>query len=280
MQNDKDKIGGKLRVGMGQMLVEGGEPQRNLDRAIEMVKNASENQCDILLLPEALDLGWTHPSAQDEALPIPGAYSDQLSKAAKDYGIYICGGLTEQEGDKVYNSAILIDSQGEILLKYRKINVLAVAFDYYSIGDRLGVVDTPFGRIGVNICSDNYSDSLEIGNVLARMGAQIILSPCAWTSDYHYVEGEDPYSDKWTGPYMELSKAFNILVVGCTSVGYIVGGPYEGKKMIGCSIAVDATGVVVQGQYNEFAGRLTVADVNVPNNQKKGTEIGEMLKGL
>lgn len=269
--------GKTLRLGLGQMLVEGGEPERNLDRAIEMIENAAKENCDIVLLPEALDLGWTHPSAKDEAMPIPGPRSDRLGVAAKEHGIYVCAGLTEQDGNKVYNAAVLIDDKGELLLKYRKINVLSVAFEFYDIGNQISVVDTPFGKIGIDICSDNYGDALDIGSVLARMGAQIILSPCAWTCDYHYTEGQDPYADKWIQPYTYLGENFNVLIAGCTSVGYIVGGPYEGKKMIGCSLVADASGVRMQGQYNEFAGRLTVAEAPIPTDQKKGTDIGAML---
>ncbi|MDP3732445.1 MAG: carbon-nitrogen hydrolase family protein, partial [Candidatus Omnitrophota bacterium] len=87
---------------MGQLLVEGGEPIRNLGRAKKMIEDASDKKCDIILLPECLDLGWTHPSAKIEAEPIPGPYSNELCKYASDNGIYICAGLTEKYKDRVY----------------------------------------------------------------------------------------------------------------------------------------------------------------------------------
>jgi hypothetical protein len=71
---------------------------------------------------------------------------------------------------------------------------------------------------------------------------------------------------------------YNVVVVGTTSVGYIVGGPYEGKKSIGCSLAVDANGVRAQGVFNEFAGQLVVADLPRPHRPERGTEIGVMLQ--
>ena len=43
-----------------------------------------------------------------------------------------------------------------------------------------------------------------------------------------------------------------------------MGGPYEGKKMVGCSLAVGSEGVLARGNYNEFAGELVVAAFNVP----------------
>ena len=73
---------GTLRIGLGQLLVEGGEPVRNLARAVEQIAQAAAQQCDLVLLPETLDFAWTHPSALYEAQPIPGLYSDRLCQAA------------------------------------------------------------------------------------------------------------------------------------------------------------------------------------------------------
>ena len=46
--------------------------------------------------------------------------------------------------------------------------------------DRLAVAETACGVVGVNICADYFPDSLDLGHSLARMGAQILLSPSAW----------------------------------------------------------------------------------------------------
>jgi hypothetical protein len=268
----------KIKVGMGQLLVEGGEPERNLERACKMIEEAAQRKCDIVLLPECLDLAWTHPSAKTEAQPIPGDRSALLCQKARENKIYVCAGLTEHDKDRVYNAAVLINSDGEIILKYRKINVLVVGQQFYSIGQSLSVVETPYGIIGVNICSDNYMDGLVIGHTLARMGAQIILSPSSWTVDYHFTEDQDPYGEKWIKPYSILAKLYDLVIIGTTSVGVIVGGPYEGKKMVGCSLAVGKNGILARGQYNEFAGELVTIEFNVPERCEKGTAIGEMLK--
>ena len=268
----------QVKIGMGQLLVEGGEPRRNLDRAGKMIEEAAQKNCEIVLLPEVLDLGWTHPSALVEAEPIPGPRSDRLCDYVRAYSLYLCAGLTEKLGERQYNTAILINPDGDIILKYHKINLLTVEQPFYSVGQNLSVVDTPFGKIGVNICADNYFDGLPIGHALARMGAQLILSPSSWTVDYSVDETQDPYKEKWIKPYTILASLYDLAIIGTTSVGYIVGGPYEGKKMVGCSLAVDQSGIVGQGKFNEFAGQLIVVDVNIPERREKGTAIGEMLK--
>ena len=270
---------GTIRIGLGQLLVEGGEPARNLGRAVEQIAQAAAQQCDLLLLPETLDFAWTHPSALYEAQPIPGLFSDQLCQAAAQHGLYVCAGLTERAADgRNYNAAILIDPQGNIVLKYHKINLLDVEQPFYAVGQTLNVVDTPLGKIGVNICADNYLDGLPIGHTLARMGAEFILAPSSWTVDYSITEEHDPYQEKWIRPFSILARLYNVVVVGTTSVGYIVGGPYEGKKSVGCSLAVDIHGIQAQGTFNEFAGQLVVADLARPNRLEKGTDIGLMLQ--
>ncbi|GAB2479257.1 hypothetical protein GCM10011375_17510 [Hymenobacter qilianensis] len=267
-----------VRIGMGQLLVEGGEPARNLERAARMIGEAAQQGCELVLLPETLDFAWTHPSALTEAQPIPGPFSDLLCQQAIKYKIYVCAGLTERLNGRNYNAAILINPEGEIIVKYHKINLLSVELPFYAVGQTLNVVDTPLGKIGVNICADNYLDGLPIGHTLARMGAEFIISPSSWTVDYSLTEEDDPYREKWVNPFSILARLYNVVVVGTTSVGYIVGGPYEGKKSVGCSLAVDASGVRAQGTFNEFAGDLVVADLPRPVRPEQGTAIGEMLQ--
>ena len=269
----------KLKIAMCQLLIEGGEPERNFKRAQDLVKIASENQSDIALLPECIDFGWTHPSGIKNAHTIPGKYSNILCELAKKYKIYICAGLTERENinNKNYNSAILINDIGEIILKHRKINVLKEAFDFYEIGNKLEVKETKFGKVGLNICSDNYQDAVDIGIVLGRMGSDFILSPSSWTVDYEISENKDPYEDKWIKPLSFISKKFKIPVISTTSVGYIVGGPFEGKKMIGCSIAINEEGKISKGDFNEFASDIKFVEINTKGKKIKGTEIGPIV---
>jgi predicted amidohydrolase len=261
-----------MRIGMAQLLVEGGEPERNLERAEQLIRQGKKDSCDLILLPETLDFAWTHPSALKEAEPIPGRFSTFFSQLAVELNIWLCLGLTEKSGDNNYNTAILIDPKGNIVLKYSKVNLLEVEFPYYKVGQKLEVVNTPFGKIGLNICADNYIDSIYNGHMLARMGAQIILSPSSWTVDHFVTEEMDPYKTKWIEPLSIIAKKYQIPVLSTTSVGYIVGGPYEGKKMVGCSLAVDETGILAQGEFNEFAGDLKVVDITIKPIKKKGTQ--------
>ena len=81
---------------MGQILVEGGEPKRNLERAHTAMTRAAREGGDVVVLPECLNFGWTHPSARERTPPIPGVHSELLSAAARDAGIWVAAGLVER----------------------------------------------------------------------------------------------------------------------------------------------------------------------------------------
>jgi predicted amidohydrolase len=264
---------------MGQLLVEGGAMDDNLDRAVDMIETAAGRDCSIAVLPECSDLGWTHPSARDLARPIPGPSSERIATAARDSGIYVVIGLTERSGDRIYNSAILVSPEGEILALHRKINVLGIAQDLYSIGDRLTVVETPLARIGLDICADNFPSSLVLGHSLARMGCNLLLSPSAWAVDADHDNEKTPYGDTWKKGYCTLAHLYDLTVVGVSNVGWMNAGPWKGRKCIGCSLAVGPGGdVIAQGPYGEGADEVIVIPVGPTDPGAKGTDIAGMLK--
>jgi predicted amidohydrolase len=137
----------QMKLGLGQLLVEGGEPERNFERAAKMIGKAAAKGCDIILLPETIDFAWTHPSSLTESQPIPGRFSDFFCQQAVEQQIYICVGLTEKTPECNYNTALLIDDRGNILLKHRKINLLEVEFPFYEVGQKLEVVNTPWAGL-------------------------------------------------------------------------------------------------------------------------------------
>jgi predicted amidohydrolase len=268
----------RLILAMGQMLVEGGQVEQNLARAIGMINAAAEQGCHLIVLPECLDLGWTDPSARELAQPIPGPHSDPLCRAAQVANIYVVAGLTEKEGADIYNAAILISPDGSILAKHRKINVMDIAQDLYCTGDSLAVTKTPLGTIGLNICADNFPNSLALGHSLARMGAQILLSPSAWAMPPEHDNLREPYGALWQESYTTLAKLYDLTVIGVSNVGRLRGGPWHGYKCIGCSLAVGPGGkILAEGPYGEAAESLIVIDVEMIPHQVTGTGIAEML---
>ena len=268
-----------FKLAMGQILVEGGQVGPNLDRARTTIERAAEQSCQVVVLPECLDVGWTYPGAKELAQPIPGPSSDFLSQAAQDNGIYVVAGLTERLGERIYNAAVLISPQGEILLKHHKINILDIAQDLYSTGRSLSVVEIPLGVIGLDICADNFSTSHVLGHSLARMGAQVLLAPSAWAVPADQdLSLEPPVTKDWIDSYTTLTRLFDITIVGVRNVGWLTAGPWKGYKCIGGSLAVGPKGrILTQCPHGVTAEIMQVIEVSPVEQNVTGTSIADML---
>ncbi len=62
----------KMRLAVGQMTIQPGAVNGNIERATGMIRTAAEQDCRLIVLPECLDVGWTDPSATELAVRIPG----------------------------------------------------------------------------------------------------------------------------------------------------------------------------------------------------------------
>ncbi len=269
-------MGESIRIGMGQMLVESGKIKENLSRAEKMIAEAGSKGCNFIVLPECLDLGWTFPEAAEMADSIPGKPSDILCSAAAETGIYVVAGLTEKAGQRIYNSALLISPAGKILAKHRKINILNIARNIYSIGNMMGVTETEFGTIGMDICSDNFPAAFAIGHTLARMGADIILSPASWAVPPENRESNP--CEMWERSYISLAGNFGIPVIGVSNIGIIEAGIWKDYRCIGNSLAVSAEGkLIAKGSLTYTRESLILAEVVLKRNRPEGTDISPML---
>jgi len=220
-----------VKIAIVQMLVEMGEKEANLERALMGVAEAADEGADVVVLPECFDIGWLCHHAADLAEPVPGPVSRQLSAAAKAVGVYLCAGITEQAGDQLHNSALLFDRAGRLVLKHRKINELEVGLKLYTRGTHLGLADTEFGLIGVNICADNWVPYID--QTLACMGARLVLSPCAWACE----PGKEVSNSKAIRTRLRNRTTESPLVlVGANSVGKLTAGPWKGRILHGRSL--------------------------------------------
>jgi len=208
VENTSKKTQIKFKLALVQMLVEEGNRSNNLTHAKEMIRDAAENGTDLVLLPELMDLGWAHPSALTSATTIPqGETCQMLIDAAKSNKVYVCSGLAEKDGDKVYNSAVLISSKGKVLMHHRKINILDIAQQYYSVGHSLHVCETKFGTIGLLICADAFAVQRVLSQALGYMEADIIISPTSWALPTDWDTSKLPTAREiWYNHYVPIAK--------------------------------------------------------------------------
>ena len=251
-----------LRVALGQMLVIPGAAEANLARAEAMIGEAAQQGAQVILLPEALDLGWTAATAQTMAEPLPGPRAARLSAAARAHGMVVAAGLTERDGTRIYNSAVLIDADGCIVGTHRKIAELDFAREIYATGSTLGVAQTAIGRVGLAICADLWSPTL--GQALGAMGAQLILSPTAWAVPPGFDNSDTPYGSEWVASYRAICSSYGIPVVAVSNVGPVTHGAWAGHSCIGASIAIagDAS-IAARGPFGAEADSLIIAALRV-----------------
>jgi predicted amidohydrolase len=111
------------------------------------------------------------------AQEFPGEFEAEMQEMAKKYKIWLLpGSIFEKEGDKIYNTSTVINPDGEIVARYRKM----FPFFPFEVGITPGhdfcIFDVPdVGRFGVSICYDMWFP--ETIRTLAVMGAEVILHP-------------------------------------------------------------------------------------------------------
>ena len=91
-----------------QMRVDGGAKEDNLVRAEAFIAQAASGGADVVLLPEALNLGWTHSSARTDADEMPnGGTCSRMRAAARRHGVHVCLGLIERAEAAGYETLVL-----------------------------------------------------------------------------------------------------------------------------------------------------------------------------
>jgi predicted amidohydrolase len=131
---------------------------------------------DIILLPEGISVVGNGKSYAEIAEPLPGPTTERLAEVARHKNAWIVAGLYEREGPAIYNTAVLIDRQGRLAGKYRKVYLPREEIEGgLTPGNDYPVFATDFGRVGMMICWDTqYADP---ARALALHGAELILMP-------------------------------------------------------------------------------------------------------
>jgi predicted amidohydrolase len=150
----------------------------NLSAWLRAVEGVAPEHPDIVCLGEELLLEGISRPYLDAAEPIPGPSTARLGEAARRHGMYIVAGLTERDGPVAYNTAVLIDRQGRVAGKYRKVYLPREEVEGgLTPGSSCPVFDTDFGRIGLMICWDG--EYVDPARLMALGGAEILFVPAA-----------------------------------------------------------------------------------------------------
>src|SRR6059036_1992434 len=182
----KKRAGHSTTVGLVQMSCEQ-KPEANLKKAIAGIGEAAKRGAQIICLQELFRSQYFCQTEDIElfklAETIPGPTTDALSKVAKAKQVVIVASLFEKRAAGVYhNTAVMIDANGSLLGRYRKMHIPDDPHYYekfyFTPGD-LGFRAwlTRYGKIGVCVCWDQWYP--EAARLTAMQGAEILFYPTA-----------------------------------------------------------------------------------------------------
>jgi len=232
-----------------------GDPSANLKKAVEKIREAAGAGANIICLPELFRSRYfcqrEDSSNFDLAETIPGPSTDALCKTAAAERITLIAPLFEKRAPGVYhNTAVVIGHDGRIIDTYRKMHIpddpLYHEKYYFSPGD-LGFksTTTPFGKIGVLICWDQWYP--EAARLTALKGANVIFYPTA--IGWHPAEKEKHGAaqlDAWRTIQRGHAIANGVFVAAVNRTGREVPEPgAPGLEFWGSSFVSDPFGVVL-----------------------------------
>jgi N-carbamoylputrescine amidase len=251
-----------VRLGLIQMRCDA-DPAANLARVSERIREAAARGAQLICTQELFRSEYFCQREDHDlfrlAEPIPGPTTAALAALAAELGVVIVGSLFEKRAEGLYhNTAVVIDADGTILGKYRKMHIpddpLYYEKFYFTPGD-LGFepIATSVGKLGVLVCWDQWYP--EAARLTALRGAEILLYPTA--IGWHPAEKArygNAQRDAWETIQRGHAVANGIFVAAVNRVGHE--GPKDGGiEFWGNTFVADPAGVVLHraGQSEETA---------------------------
>jgi len=239
---------GKVRVAMCQILCVDGDREGNFERVEQALTKAKKRRARIACFPETAILGWVNPEAHRLAHPVPGKDTRRLVRLARQYDLMLCVGIAEKQGDRLYDSVVLIDRRGRLLLKHRKMNILTeLMTPPYTPGDSVQTVETELGRIGMLVCADTFVTAHL--NAMRRKKPDLVLVPYGWAAE---PKEWPKHGENLRKVVSKAARTIGAPVVGTDLVGEITHGPWKGRTYGGQSAAADLEGnLLARGKDRE-----------------------------
>jgi len=141
-----------------------------------LIEEAAQKQTDLVVLPETLTFFGTGGTYAECAESIPGPSTNYFGQLAKKHDLHIVAGLLERDKHLVYNVAVLIGPDGEVIGKYRKVALPRGEIEGgITPGNDYPVFQTRFGKVGMMVCYDGFFP--EVARELSNRGAEVIAWP-------------------------------------------------------------------------------------------------------
>lgn len=234
-----------------------GDVAANVAHALDLITRAADDGAQIVVLPELCNTGYMF-ATREEAFSLAETIADgptvrAFSQIAAARGLHLVAGLTERDGDRLFNSAVVIGPQG-VIGTYRKLHLWGDEHLFFERGDLgLPVFHTPFGRIGAIICYDGWFP--ETYRLLALQGADLVCVPTNWVPIPGQAKGREAMAN-----ILAMGAAHsNSIVIACADRV----GTERGQPFIGQSLIVSHTGWPVGGPASADAEEILTAEVDL-----------------
>ncbi len=251
-----------VRVACQQIAPVVGDLEDNRELTSEAIAEAVAAGGQIVVLPELATSGYVFDSADEArscAEPHDGPTLRSWSRALGGSDAVTIGGFCELGDEGVlYNSAALLDANGVVAV-YRKIHLWDREKLFFEPGgDCAPVVETRFGRIGVQVCYDlNFP---EVARGLALAGADLIVLPTN-SPRFPRPDGERPMEIVLAMASAHLNHVFFAMCDRC--------GPERGVEWVGGSVVCDEWGWILAGPPEGFGAGLVLAECDLGRARTK-----------
>lgn len=172
-----------MKIAAAQISCALGDVEANLRKIRDFSARAREGGAELVVFPEVADTGYSMRLIAACATPWTEGAVPGLQKTAKDLSIAIICGVSEREGDAIYNSQVFVDANGDIVGSYRKTHLFAgtpIGEDECFVPGK-ELKSFPFGglRLGLSVCYDLRFP--EVFRTLAiEQQANVFILSSAW----------------------------------------------------------------------------------------------------
>lgn len=237
-----------------------GEPEENLVKMSDFIsKIASQQKVDLIIFPELATSGYELGVRFTElAQRIPGPSINLMSQRAAEFGVHIAFGLATKERVEsiIFNSAVLIGPDGELLGNYNKVHLRGEERMAFREGFKFPVINTEIGNIGLMLGWDLAFP--EVARSLALEGSELLLVMANW---------EKRYMDEYRTLLKARAFENGIYVAGSNRVGEDVTLAFGGESMI-----VGPRGEVLTSLVAEKEPEVTVTADAKPQSDAKADD--------
>lgn len=253
------------------------DQQLNITRLASGIANLAEHGAQLIVLQELHNSLYfcqtENVNIFDLAEPIPGPSTNFYGELARQYGVVIVTSLFERRAAGLYhNTAVVIEKDGTIAGKYRKMHIpddpAYYEKFYFTPGD-LGFhpIETSLGKLGVLVCWDQWYP--EAARLMALQGAELLIYPTAIGYESSDTEDEQQRQrEAWTTVQRGHAVANGLPVVSVNRVGYEPdpSGQTKGIQFWGSSMVVGPQGEMLY-RASEVEEECTIVSVDLNHSE-------------